>query len=106
MITIHPDTWLAQPTIAAIAVATCAVSAVVTRRWHWTALLLAALSALLVPVAVVAAVMAVLQWGLHYGEDIAFAFFADSDIFLVGLASALVGFVGSLLSRGVRTSGG
>ena len=95
MITTYPDNSLANVVLVGIVLSTAAVAFLVTLRWKWKALPLAALSGVAVPVAVPIIVAVVLyEIDVRGGEWGGFMFHANSLIFLLGLPSALIGFGG------------
>ena len=103
MIEFQPNGSLAYPVLAGIVIATAALSALATLRWNWKALPVSLFAGLALPLLVPMIVMAIVS---HYDGWSGFSFHATELILIVGLPSALAGFLGVILIRKARSYGG
>ena len=92
MIDFQPNGSLAGPVFFGIAIITLLISAWITVRWDWKAWLLVLLVGLIVPFLLPLVVMTAIAQSDGWGG---FVFHANGLILIVGLPSALAGFVGA-----------
>lgn len=100
MINFQPNGSLAGPVLLGATVITLLLSAWLTARWGWKVWPLVLMVGLIVPFLLPLVVMTAIAQSDGWGG---FVFHANSLIAIVGLPSALAGFVGALAVRRIRS---